>query len=206
MRPPFCFLVQSGSELVSPTTITHTLYFSEISQAPQVLPSDTLLYKSSCCHRTLFFFQPSLISSQSFLLNRRKQLSRKASAVTLSLMNSFFPLKPPSWNLPTLCLLISSSCSHLRGASTSHPAQCTCPASLPCFPGKSGISSRWAAGVVCCTAWGRKHPCKRTHPLHSQRGRFGLQCNPCSPTAHVPLPTGTRHASGFPKVSEKSRI
>lgn len=168
MRPPFCILVQNGSELVSPTSITHTLYFSEISQDPQVLPSDTLLYKSSCCHHTLFFFfffNPSLIPSQSFLLNRRKRLSSKTSAVTLSLMNSFFPPEPPSWDLHTCCLLIPSSCSHLRCASTLHPGQCTCPASLSCFHGKGGISSTLGCQGCVLHLLGKEAPVQGEAPF-----------------------------------------
>lgn len=135
MRPPFCILVQNGSELVSPTSITHTLYFSEISQDPQVLPSDTLLYKSSCCHHTLFFFFLSIFDPIAVISLKQEETAFKQDLCSHSLSDELLlpsraSLLGSTHMLPAhpILMLPPQVCLHLAPWSVHLPCQ---PSLLP---------------------------------------------------------------------------
>lgn len=189
----------------------HTVQCCNVSPVAWPWSSVGLLSKSSSCYWCLpphliffiihlyIFFKPVQIPAQSFLLNRRKQLSTKASAVPPCLMSSSFPPKPAPWEPSALFVPSSSSSAPCSSMSPPHTLlHVTSPRATWLWPacsaplGKVGTALGSLPGGVGFTLWGQRHLKKRRHPSCSQGGCLCLHCSPRSPSLHAPLPAGTR--------------
>lgn len=195
------------------------MFLQLLGPGPQLAFSPSLAVVTSACHHTwffyqlfIFFFKPVQIPAQSFLLNRRKQLSAKASAVPPCLTSSSFPPKPASWEPSALFVPSPSSSAPCSSMSPPHTLlHVTSPRATWLWPacsaplGRVGTALGSLPGGVGFALWGQRHLKKRGHPSCSQGGCLCLHCSPWSPSLHAPLPAGTRWTLGFLKTSEKSR-